>query len=96
MDSKSEKPLHLLLNPFAIWTDLALKTGQAMWASTQAAAARSETPAPKVAVIPTADALAPSPQEPVKRPARKTAKRVRSKAPRAKRSKARGKRRAKR
>jgi len=57
MDSKPERPLRLFVNPFAIWTDLALKAGQAMWSS-YAAAAR-ETTAPKIAVIPTADAPAP-------------------------------------
>jgi hypothetical protein len=55
MDSKPEKPLRLFVNPFAIWTDLALKTGQAIWASAHAAVARSNM-APKVAVIPNAEA----------------------------------------
>jgi hypothetical protein len=57
MDSKPERPLRLFVNPFAIWTDLALKTGQAMWSS-YAAAARPSA-APRIAVIPTADAPAP-------------------------------------
>jgi hypothetical protein len=65
MDSKSEKPLRLFVNPFTIWTDLAFKTGQAMWASAHAAALRS-TSAVKVAVIPTADAPAPNAQEAAK------------------------------
>lgn len=56
-----EKPLRLFVNPFAIWTDLALKTAEAMWASAHVAAARAN--APKVAVIPTADAPAPRPAE---------------------------------
>jgi hypothetical protein len=62
---KSEKPLRLFVNPFTIWTDLAFKTGQAMWASAHAAALRSTT-ARKVAVIPTADAPAPNAQEAAK------------------------------
>ena len=66
MDSKSERPLRLFVNPFTIWSDLAFKTGQALWASAHAAALRSYTP-PKVAVIPTADAPASNTQEPVKR-----------------------------
>ena len=53
MDSETDK-LRLFVNPFAIWTDLALKTGQAMWATAHAAAVRSN--GPRVAVIPTADA----------------------------------------
>jgi len=55
MDPKSERPFRLFVNPLALWTDLAFKTGQAMWA----AAARSGNAAAKVAVIPTADAPAP-------------------------------------
>ncbi|HEY1289372.1 MAG TPA: hypothetical protein VGF58_13675, partial [Burkholderiales bacterium] len=39
----------------------ALKTGQAMWASAHAAAVQAN--APRVAVIPTADAPAPKPAE---------------------------------
>lgn len=60
MDPKPEKPLRLFVNPFAIWTDLALKTGEAMWASAHAAAIRAN--APSVAVIPTADAPPPKAQ----------------------------------
>jgi hypothetical protein len=55
MDPKSGKPL--FVNPFAIWTDLALKTGAAMIASAHAVAA--EAKARRVAVIPTADAPVP-------------------------------------
>src|SRR4051812_1984006 len=51
-----------LLTRSRIWTDLALKTGQAMWASAHAAALRS-TIARGVAVIPTGDAPAPNAQE---------------------------------
>ena len=54
MDPKSGKPLRLFVNPFAIWTDLALKTGEAMLASAHAVA--SEAAARRIAVIPTADA----------------------------------------
>jgi hypothetical protein len=62
MDPKSERPLRLFVNPFAIWTELALKTGEAMWASAHSAALRAN--APKVAVIPTADAPPPKAQAP--------------------------------
>ncbi|HEY1290618.1 MAG TPA: hypothetical protein VGF58_19975, partial [Burkholderiales bacterium] len=61
MDSESDKPLRLFVNPFTIWTQWALKTGQAMWASAHAAAVQAN--APRVAVIPTADAPAPKPAE---------------------------------
>lgn len=64
MDPKSEKPLRLFVNPFTVWAEVALMTGQAMWASAYAAAARSNTA--KVAVIPTADAPAPRVQEAAK------------------------------
>lgn len=88
MDPESERPLRLFVNPFTMWTQLALKTGAAMWASAHAAAVRANAPAnsPRVAVIPTADA-----------PVRQTSKAARFKATRAKlRSKANAKRRAKR
>lgn len=62
MDPKSEKPLRLFINPFALWTDLAFKTGQAMWASAHAAALRSNA-ATRVAVIPSADAPGPNKQD---------------------------------
>src|SRR5918999_1794646 len=65
LDSKSEKPLRVFVNPFTIWTDLAFKTGLAMWASAHAAAVRANNSA-KVAVIPTADAPAPKAQEAAK------------------------------
>lgn len=58
MDPESEKPLRLFVNPFTIWTDLAFKTAEAMWASAHAAAVQAN--APRVAVIPTADAPPPS------------------------------------
>jgi hypothetical protein len=60
MDPESEKPLRLFVNPFTIWTQLALKTQEAMWAAAHAAAVRAN--APRVAVIPTADAPAPKTQ----------------------------------
>ena len=63
MNGESEKPLRLLVNPFTIWTDLAFKTGEALWASAHAAVRASE---PKVAVVPTADAPTPKPQTPAK------------------------------
>ena len=63
MDPKTEKPLRLFINPFALWTDLAFKTGQAMWASAHAAALRSNA-ATRVAVIPGADAPGPDTHDP--------------------------------
>jgi hypothetical protein len=54
MDPESEKRLRLFVNPFAIWTHLAFKTGEAMLATAHVAALRAN--APRVAVIPTADA----------------------------------------
>ena len=59
---ESEKPLRMFINPFTMWTQLALKTGEAMWASAHAAALRANAPAnsPRVAVIPTADAPGPN------------------------------------
>lgn len=57
MDSKPDNPLRLFLNPFAFWTDLALRTGQAIWGA-HAAGAEPDSPPKKVAVIPTADAPA--------------------------------------
>jgi hypothetical protein len=64
-----EKPPRLFLNPFTMWTQLALKTGEAMWASAHAAAVRANAPAdastnsPRVAVIPTEEAPAAKPAE---------------------------------
>ena len=57
MDPKSGKPLRLFINPFAIWADLALKTGEAMIASAHALASEANARR-KVAVIPAADAPA--------------------------------------
>ncbi len=54
MDPKSGKPLRLFVNPFAMWADLAVKSGAAMLTSAQAAIARANTP--RVAVLPAADA----------------------------------------
>jgi hypothetical protein len=79
MDPKSGNPLRVFLNPFAIWTDLALRTGQAMIASAHAVAA--EAKARRIAVIPTADA-----------PAREVAP---TKAPRKAKANAKGKTRGK-
>jgi hypothetical protein len=56
MDPKSGKPLRLF-NPFSIWTNFALKSGEAMLAAAQAAVARPK--APKVAVIRNEDAPPP-------------------------------------
>jgi hypothetical protein len=109
MNSESDKPLRLFVNPFAIWTQLAFKTGEVIWASAHAAAMRAN--ARRVAVIPTADAPTPEAQAPAalpvrpaankaegKKPVRQASKAARFKASRAKlRSKAAsGKRRARR
>lgn len=78
MNSKPEKPLRLFVNPLAIWTGLAFKTGEAMLASVHASARAN---APRVAVIPAADALpAKSVRQASKGPRAKTARaKVRSK-----------------
>src|SRR3954462_2603189 len=81
MDSKPERPLRLFVNPFAIWTELALKAGQAMWSS-YAAAARASA-APRIAVIPTADApaaKADAPTQTAHRSARPARAKLRSKS----------------
>jgi hypothetical protein len=104
---ESEKPLRLFVNPFTMWTQLALKTGEAMWASAHAAAVRANSP--RVSVIPTADAPAAKPAEALvasahatalrkaKAPVRQASKAARFKATRARlRSKANARRRAKR
>jgi hypothetical protein len=64
MNSKPEKPLRLFVNPFAIWTGLAFKTGEAMLASMHAAAARAN--APRVAVIAANDARRAKPRSKTK------------------------------
>lgn len=61
MDRDSEKPLRLFVNPFTIWTQLAFKTAEAMWATAHVAALRAN--APRVGVIPTADAPVAKPAE---------------------------------
>src|SRR4249919_3929843 len=103
MDPESERPLRLFVNPFTMWTQLALKTGEAMWASAHATAMRANAPtnSPRVAVIPTAPAEAmvasahAAALRKAKAPARQASKAARFKATRAKlRSKASAKRRA--
>jgi len=64
LDSDTPKPSRMFINPFTLWTDLAFKTGLAMWASMQAATLRANRAA--VAVIPTADAPAPKALEAAK------------------------------
>ena len=106
-----EKPPRLFVNPFTMWTQLALKTGEAMWASAHAAAVRANAPTnpPRVRVIPTEESPAAKPAEAMvasahaaalrkaKAPGRQTSKAARFKATRAKlRSKANAKRRARR
>jgi hypothetical protein len=80
MDSDTERPLRLFFNPFALWTHLAFKTGQAMWNSAHAATVRSNT-APNVAVIPTADAPSLDAQQAAK-PADETLAPAHAEAPR--------------
>ncbi|HEY8250284.1 MAG TPA: hypothetical protein VIG70_06725 [Burkholderiales bacterium] len=63
--------MRLFVNPFAIWTGLAFKTGEAMLASVHAASARAN--APRVAVIAAADA-------PPAKQVRQASKRPRAKA----------------
>lgn len=68
-----------LFNPLSIWTNFALKSGEAMLDAAQAAIVRpaNERPVPKVAVIPTADApprkAAPAKPSKTARKARKNA-----------------------
>ena len=62
MDPKSDKPLRLFVNPFSLWSELALKTGEAMLASVHAAALGANRPT--VGIIPTADAPAPKVEAP--------------------------------
>jgi len=90
MDPKSGKPLRPFVNPFTIWTNLALKTGEAMIASAHAVA--SEATARRVAVIPTADAPALK-AAPAKAPRKARAKpKVKAKAKAKARRKARARR----
>ena len=72
MEPKSGKPPLIFVNPFAIWTELALKAGEAIMASVQAASDPR-----KVAVIPPADAPAPK----AAAPAAPAAKRARKSSP---------------
>ena len=53
MTPKSGKPLRLFVNPLAIWTHFAAKSGEVMLESAQAAVAQAK--ALKVAVLPNAD-----------------------------------------
>ena len=94
MEPHSEKPLRLFVNPFAIWTQLAFKTAEAMLASAHAAAVRAN--APRVGVVPNAEAHAAALPK-AKAPGRQASKAARFKATRAKlRSQANARRRAKR
>jgi hypothetical protein len=79
MDSNFNNPFSLFVNPFTFWSDLAFKTGQVMWASAHAAALRANT-APRVAVIPTADA--PTPNAHPAKPAEEMLAAVQAEAPR--------------
>jgi hypothetical protein len=99
MERKSQKPLRLFVNPLALWTNLAFKTGEAMLASAHAAATRAN--ALRVAVLPDAPPKTQVPAGPSVRhapkPVRQASKAARPKAARAKvRSKTKAKRRAKR
>jgi hypothetical protein len=73
MNRESDKPALLFLNPLAIWTHFALKAGEALLASPHPASARAN--APKVAVIPGADAPAP----PLKAPRAKVRRKANAK-----------------
>jgi hypothetical protein len=86
MDPKSGKPPLVFVNPFAIWTELALKTGEAIMASMQAA-----TGPRTVGVVPPADAPAPKDRGPVAKRTRKASQATASKS----RGKTRGKAKAK-
>lgn len=66
------------MNPFALWTDILLKSGKAVLESMQEAAARAERP--RVAVVPTADA--PPPTRPRAKPKRKARAKPKTKAKR--------------
>jgi hypothetical protein len=93
MQSKFERPLRLfVVNPFAIWADVALKAGQAMWSS-YADAAR-DNDAPKVAVIPTRVAVIPTADAPA--PVARRAKPARAKLRSKRKAGTKAKRRAKR
>ncbi len=94
MQSKFERPLRLfVVNPFAIWADVALKAGQAMWSS-YADAARENGDAPKVAVIPTRVAVIPTADAPA--PVAHRAKPARAKLRSKRKAGTKAKRRAKR
>jgi hypothetical protein len=82
MEPESKKPLRLFVNPFAIWTDLAFKTAESMWASAHAAALRANATnnAPKVAVIPAAGAPAPKSHAPANELGQPASKSVKGKA----------------
>jgi hypothetical protein len=92
--------LRLFVNPLTLWTELAFKTGEAMLASAHAAALRAN--APKVGVIPTADAPPLKTEAPKAEAPRQAPKAARFKASRARvrsigvRSKAKARRRSKR
>ena len=87
MDPKSGNAFRFF-NPFAIWTELALKSGEAMLDVAEAAVARPK--APKVAVIPPVDAPAPKSALPKAAPPKlsKSARKARKNA--ASRAKRRG------
>lgn len=71
MDPKSGKSVRMF-NPFAIWTEIALKSGTAMLEAAQAAVTQSK--APRVAVLPDADAPAQKPAPKLSKSARKARK----------------------
>lgn len=54
------------MNPFFLWAEIWLKSGRAMLESLQRPA--GQPPAPKVAVIPTADAPPPAPRKKARTP----------------------------
>ena len=98
MDPKSGKSLRVFVNPFASWTNLALKTGEALLASAHAAAVQAK--ARKVAVIPPADVPPPKAKAhagvqpaPAAKPAKPASNAMRSKGARPKVRKAKPQRR---
>ncbi len=76
------------MNPFALWAEIWLKSGQAMLDSLQRSSIKA--PAPKVAVIPAEDAPKPAARKKARKP------RVNAKAKAPAKAGAKGKRKARR
>lgn len=71
MRRESGNSLRLFVNPFSIWTDLALKTGQMMLTSAQAGAA-AQSKVARESVQRTVAVLRPAGE--IRKPARRAAK----------------------